>query len=744
VPAQGAPQAPPVYVFLFHLLPVLWLFGGALLGDRLLYFRDLSGAYAPDFAFLSRSLGLGVWPLWNPHVDGGSPCLFTYPVDLLLVGLFGPRSPLGWGAAFHVYLSMCGASVLAGRLGRGAPGAWLAGVVYGLSGFLLSTVNLLQLLYAAAWAPLVLAALLALLERPSGRRAAALAVLAALQASTLGGDIAVQTVLVVPFLAPDPRRFAKDVWLRLGQAALAALLLAAPMIAGLVWLLQGTARGHGFPASQALGYSAHPIVLLESVLPRFFGDVHSFSDVGYWGQAFFPEGYPYLLSLYVGPLVLVLALAAPPSRLHLLAGLGALASLGSYGPLGPALWTALPFLRGPVKYFFLVTLSAALLAGGGLERLSVARVRKGVAVALLAGGLVLVAFALLVRRQPDLGAALFGGLVPDLRGERALVVARTLWSVDWLATGGSCVAAALLVFRFGRASVLVGLLVAADLLTVNGALNPLAPASFYTLRPAMADAVREAEAEGRFRWFSYGATNSAGVRWSPATALTGSDVWLYYVDRQALLPRTQAFEALDGVFDIDRAGWAPPGSTLEAAEMSPARLPSQVGRLRLANVRWIVTFDPLPDELVRLRRTVDFPELLTPLRLYELRDPLPRAFLAEAWPAAESDLRPSATARVEYSRPGPHEVVVKVDSPPGTVIVLDPGRSRWRLAGPDGEHPVAETRGRYMAFPTPGGEQVFTLRLDPPWRFPALLLSAVGSLLCLVLVGRPARSPFQA
>ncbi len=664
------------------------------MGGRLLYFRDLSGAYAPDFAFLSSSLRQGIWPLWNPYVDGGSPCLFVYPLDLLLVALFGPRSPLGWGAALHVYLAMCGASVLAGRLGRRAAGSWVAGVVYGLSGFLLSSVNLLQLLYAAAWAPWVLAALLGLVAKPSGPRAATLAVLAALQASTLGGDIVVQTALAALFLIPAFRRFAEGAWVRLGQAAAAAVLLAAPAIAGILWLVQGTTRGQGFTTGQALGYSIRPLVLLDAVLPRFFGDVHSFSEVGYWGQPFFPDGYPYLLSLYLGPLVLLLALAARPSRLHLLLAVGVVASLGANGPLGPALSTALPFLRGPVKYFFVVTLAAALLAGEGLERLAVARVRQALAAALLSAGAVLVVVAVALQSRPDLIASVFGAFVPDLSGPKAILVAHAGWSTDWLSTGGLCLAAGLLLVRPLRWPGFATLMVAVDLLSVNGALNPLAPASFYTLRPAMAELVRDAEGEGLYRWFSYGAVNSPAVRWDAATALKGSDYWLYYVDRQALLPRTHAFEGLEGVFDVDRAGWAPPGSTLAVADMSPASFPRHVERFRLANVRWVVSFDRLPDELVRLRREVRFPELLVPLLFYELRDPLPRAFVAEAWPRSGREVRPSPLARVVYSRLNSHKVQVEVESPPGTVVVLNPSQPGWQIAGPNGKGPVAPARGR--------------------------------------------------
>src|SRR5258708_39284906 len=82
------------HYLLAHLLPPLWLFGGALAQDRVPYFRDISTYYFPNWVFLARSLKQGVWPLWNPTADGGAPFLLTYPLDLLLVlGGAAPAPP---------------------------------------------------------------------------------------------------------------------------------------------------------------------------------------------------------------------------------------------------------------------------------------------------------------------------------------------------------------------------------------------------------------------------------------------------------------------------------------------------------------------------------------------------------------------------------------------------------------------------------------------------------------------------
>lgn len=337
-----------------HVPLVLWLFAGPLLQGRVLYFRDLSLQYYPDYVFLERWLRQGVWPTWNPMVDAGTPFLLAYPLDLLLLVVGGARATLAAGPALHVLLALCGGTRLARVLGAGACGAWAAGAVLGLSGCVLSSVNLLQILQAAAWAPWVIAAFLRCVREPSARRAATLAVCSALQLSTAAGEIALQTALAGLVLSPPVRR--RPQLAAVAAAAMLTVALSAPALLGIRALLEGGRRAAGFSASEALAWSASPIVLAESVLPRLFGDVHTFSNVGYWGQRFFAGGYPYLLSLYVGLPVLLMALQAGRSpvarRLWVLAAVSALLAMGSYGPFAFVLTGGLSVFRTPVKFVF--------------------------------------------------------------------------------------------------------------------------------------------------------------------------------------------------------------------------------------------------------------------------------------------------------------------------------------------------------------------------------------------------------
>lgn len=723
-------------VALAHAAAVLWFFGGALSGGRLLYYRDLSHYYAPEYAFAAASLGRGVWPLWNPLTNAGAPCLFAYPVDLLLLLVGGPRAPLGPGAALHLLVALLGASVLGRRLGLGPVGAWAAGATYGLGGFLLSTVNLPPLFQAAAWAPWVLAALLSVVREPTGRRVAALAVLAALQVTTLGVEIVLQTALIGLALVAGSGLLRRRQLGALLAAGAVAAALAMPALLGARALVAGSARERGIPIGEVLAFSLHPVVLAETALPRLLGNPQGFTDATFWGRAYFPAGHPYLLSLYLGVAVLLLAARARVWRtLWALALMGVLLALGSHGPLGllPA-ELRLP-LRGPQKLFFLTHLSIALLAGFGLERALADRPRGWLRIGLLAPGAVLMALAIASWLDPRAVRAAAGALAPPLLDPRGLAAARDLWPHAWMAAGAMALGAGLSLARGGRWALAAGVIAAVDLATVNAGVNPLAPASFYELRPDVARMVRSTEEAGPYRFFSYGVAYTPGLLFEPVMSRAASDVWLFYLDRQALLPRTPALDGLESAFGVDRTGFAAVGSTLAVREAVPARFAAYVRRLEAGNVRWVLSFEALPPGLASRRAEVKLPEIVSPLRLYELEGALPRAF----WTADGTLVpRPRATAEaaITYEPEDAHTVRIGARTPPGFVVVLDSYHPDWTAEDESGPVRVLVAGSRYRALPTPGGDRRFTLRYRPRWRDSALALAAIGAVSALALALR--------
>jgi hypothetical protein len=785
---KDTPWLERLWPYLAHVPVVAWLFAGALFEGQVFFFRDVSVYYYPNYVFLERSLEQGVWPLWNPTSDAGAPCLMADPVDLVLVGLFGATAALRLGPPLHLALAMVGASRLAGSLGMGRWGVWSAGLFYGLSGYVLSTANLFELFHATAWGPWVVEAARRLWDAPGPRRIAALALLGAVQVSTLGAETVLQTAVVSLVLVagrPDRRRL-----LALAGAAVLAAALAAPALLGARALVQDTARAEGLPSRQSFAFSLPGAALLDTVLPRFFGNAHTFSEWGYWGQPFFPAGFPYLLSLYVGPGLLWLALRSSPTRektwLVALCGLGILLALGRHGPLEALLGPLMRHFRTPPKFLFMSNLAVCVLAARGLDDACQGKWRSTWLA--LVPGVLLAALYPLLRATPELPARVLGGALPALLDPRAQYVIATAWPATF-GTAGVLLLGAVVALRSRTSAPMAGLLLGLDLLIANGSVNVTATPSFYELRPAIRDLVTSARAEGVYRWFAYGAAQVAGLRFAPQVAERNADVSLYYVERQSLLPRTHVLDSLEGAFDEDRVGWAPRGAALGPRERVPSRYRQHHARLRLANVRFVVSFRPLPEDLVKLRGAAVLPEVLEPLRVYELRSPLPRAFrvgrheivsdaqerlrrlsvldfdplsvvLLETAPSAglvpshalsparrpegghslDSDGSGMGSEAVGYERLDPHTVRLIVPGPPGLVVVADGYHRDWLAESNGQRRRLLRANGRYWAIETAGGGETITIRYLPAWRPFAMTSCALGALVVLVLVLDP-RSP---
>ena len=529
--------------------------------------------------------------------------------------------------------------------------------------------------------------------------------LLALQVSTLGLEIVAQTLLLGVVLA-GRRALALRAIVRVAGGLALAALLAAPAIVGVAALLHGTARGEGFRPSEALAFSVHPVTLLEALLPRFLGDPHDFSDRDLWGRAYFPNGYPYLLSIYVGPIVLLLALQARGrAGLKAAAAAATVLALGANGPLGGLLArAALPF-RGPQKLLFLALSSVAILAGVGLERRIAEPMDRRARLLLLIPGAVIAALLLALRAWPDAVLAAGAVVAPPLADPRALAAAKGLWPAAWLPTAGLALLAGLLLGHGARWAALTAPLAVLDLLLVNGSLNPLTDRAFYDLRPDVRGLVAKAGGDAGLsgpRWFSYGVGNTPALAFEPVMRQAGSDVWLYYLDRQTLLPRTPALDGLPGAFDVDRTGWAPKGATLDVEETVPERFAAVYDRFRQAGVRWVLSFRPLPPGLARERASVKLPEVTEPLRLFELRGALPRAFFV-AFLDAAPETPPPAGKEVSYEYVDAHTARIRVRTPRGFVVVLDGYHPDWSAQDESGAYvPVLRVNGRYRAIPTDG------------------------------------------
>jgi len=781
---------------LLLLLLTLLVFPGAFSGGAL-YYRDLFRVHHPAKTVgLDAVAGSGELPRWSGQHSLGQPFLadpnFTvfYPSNLLYLVL-----PFNLAFNLHVVLHvfLCGlfTLLLGRRLRLSWPAALVAAGALACGGFLLSLGNFYNAVASASYLPLVLLLFLhacAGEPAPPRRRLAGLAAGAglALGLQFLGGEpvylflTAGLLVLVAATGLALRRLRLVPVAVFLALAALLSALVAAVQLLPAMALIPWTGRGAGFTLAEATRHSVHPFRLLELACPGLFGDPHALSFWGFWGHGWFDGSFPYILTIYVGAGILLLALAAPFGRRRRLAmALWAgvlfflLLALGRFTPLFPLLWKLVPgagVLRYPVKFLFPALTLLSLLAGLGAELAwSGERRRAGAAATMgLALGCGLFWLGLAFFGWPASSGLLQArGVPPDTL--EAASTGMTASLAHGLALGGiSALLLALCLSFTGvrrrlAASALFGLL-ALDLVCALGGLNPVAPTDFFTTPSPLLQAIESREAErvepgGEFRLFHDSGKEIPSVR---LRAPADDRLWHFHWMRQTLFPMTAPLEYAfepnwDGLY-LDHAAQA-----ARVAITLPSHRRSRF--LGLFNVRYLVLFrDPGDPQLTELARFDGGANLEARLmenlacqpRAYWVpgarhRQTEPEVVLALDDPGfdprrevvllAEGDDTPGggawrctdASCRLE--REGQERVTVVVDCPaPGHLVLADSWSPDWRAEVDGAPALIVRANMAVRAVKVPAGSHTVTFTHQPRWRLAAPALTLLGLGLAGLLV----------
>ncbi|NUQ01950.1 MAG: hypothetical protein HUU35_19055, partial [Armatimonadetes bacterium] len=140
------------------LLAAVLAVGWPVLAGGTLYYGDITLQFVPWRAFARAEMLRGVLPLWLPDVYCGTPFLandqsaLLYPLHLLALPLSAPAT-IALGYLLHLYLSAAGGYAFARRLGRSPVAALVAGLSYGLGGYVVSKQQFPSLAYTIAWLP---------------------------------------------------------------------------------------------------------------------------------------------------------------------------------------------------------------------------------------------------------------------------------------------------------------------------------------------------------------------------------------------------------------------------------------------------------------------------------------------------------------------------------------------------------------------------------------------------------------
>lgn len=668
---------------------------------------DFFSYYRPNAVYAAARLRAGDLPLWNPHQQLGGPFLATlqtgvlYPPNALHLALPSQRA-FAWLAAAHLALAAAGALALARACGAGPTGAATAGMLHAGSLQLWSSMWTPPTLYTAAWMPVVLAAALRAVERPSPGRAAGFGLALALQVLAGWPYTVAMTALVGAALAGAACAARAVRERRLPAAALAALAGGALVAAGLAAPQLG-------PALELLARSARAPGTLDPVTAGAELATH---DPGSVLRRLLANGTSAAVPGLAAP-VLALAAVALGGRgrgraaVLLLAGLTALgASFPGHLPVYDAL-SGLPLLgdfRFPFRYRLVTSLALAVCAGVGVSRLA-ARTRRArrVAAALCAVAVLVEAAPMLrfhgdpLRRFPRREAT-----APDLLGPLLAVVGQPEHAASrsvWLGFGAD---------RLGQAA---GIRVLQDLEPLS-----LATTSRFVQFLGTGDAGVVTGDPGVVRPV-FGAPY-AGTPVLPATPERAALLDLLAI-RFAALTRPPAWL---------EAAWrpVPAGPSTPRLFENPRALP-RVWRAARAEA------EP-PDPQAALER------LLAPgfdLRTRVLLDP-PLAALAAGAAAAD----PGAAGWSRIERDDPEHVAVHTGGREAGVLVLaDAWYPGWQVTvdGAPAESLRVDTALRGVQ--VPAGESVVEWRYRPrSFRLGVLAAAASGIGLAGVLLGARRRA----
>lgn len=705
------------------------------------YFRDLSLYFFPLRRFVLAGLQAGTLRFWNPFVHEGEPLALppiSYPFDLLQL-LRPDEVGISFVLALHVPLAAVWMMALARKgLGLSSIAAAGAALVYALGGFALSTVNLYVYAQALAWAP---AAILGLLEAARGdRRAVALGAMAVgVLVSTTAAEVVAQAIVIGVVLAipcPTAALARMAAVLALGAA------LAAPSAAVLARIAASSARASGFPPEVVLSHSIHPLTVVQVAIAGFYGDTAQLTD-RWWGGNFFPRGFPYFLSLYLGLATLVMAAVGafqdrgPRRRLAAVAAFGLLLALGRWG-LGAAIVEAFDLARRfryPSKLFFAVHLSVALLVALGLDALAArgrGAWRQLAAIALVTG--TALATAPLWPRIFAAKARWFaaGFFPPEFAGPERLAL------LDWMlrdAAVGAAVAlavGALAVLaargRLATRAACVGIvaLLAADLLRAGAGLNPSTSPGFF--RPSAEVARHHAAWRAAGRVFTCDPAAS-GAYALGRTLRRDHERWTFAVLRDTLAPAFNVSAGVPSALSPDLTMLVPPERLIDPTDAGCASVDRLLGPLRAAGVAHVISLDPLahPDLVAQAEEQ---PEALAPLtvRAYALRDPLPLTEFVGADGNAGLRLHEPGHIEVDVTTPGPGSAVVREAYAAGWKATLDGQAAEVRRAD-----------GRHIAVAVPAGAHRVVLDYDPPGLRPGALVALLAALVTIGLLAWPRR-----
>lgn len=684
-----------------------------------------------DYGF--ELLRQGELPLWNPYNGAGAPLLANYQSALLYpLSWPGLLLPLGWSmsvtAVLHLFIGGLGMSALLRRLGASDLGRGVSALAFALTGYLVARLGTYPMIHAAVWLPWLVWAAHGLLLRARPRDAGLLALITGLLLLAGHAQIAWYSLLLTGLYGlwlSLARRLAFRRLVGLGLALSLGAGIAALQLIPTAELLSTSQRAEGVDYDFAMNFSFGWARALNFLSPIAFGTP---ADGSYVERGFYFE-----YAVYIGLIPLISAFTAvigwlqrrrsPENELFrsvpfltLVALVGFVVALGPNSPVFPFLYRNAPtfdLFQAPARWQLWTVFALCALAGIGVSAWGRSYRAKRWARRALAACLSVLLLS---------GAALL--LAPPVQGAqillRSMLAAALLGMIAaWLTLRRPSPDSP----RFARWSLLVLVVIAADLVWAGWGQNPTVPAVFYDAERAVGqprgywppDAEEAVKFETFFRVDDY---RVAAADWRTVRASNLPNLNL--IDRRPLLDNFDpllvgyyaAFmRALDSAAPDARAGLYVASAVGAVYTPTDTSAPSGVAPARawlVGSVCWH------PSEA----------------SLYEALSAAGAAVARQVHMPGEGPCPPAPPDRVAGDTligDQGTRVELAVRSPvDGWLVLADTDYPGW-TARIDGQPvPIYRANGAFRAVQVPPGEHVLIFTYEPPWLLPAVVASIIS------------------
>jgi len=543
-------------------------FADVLGGVDQLYLRDLTRFYYPSKQVLRQIVKEGEFPYWNRSISAGQPMAANpeyevfYPLTWLILL---PNFDLGYRLLIliHIYIALFGMYALLRSLRLKRFAAFAGALTFGLGGPFLSYVNLLPILFCAAWIPLIALYIRRFLLAHQLRDFALGALFLGLQFLVAEPTTILQTGILVGCYALyrgwySSLRLRKSIT-SLGWIALfyvCGLLVGAVQILPAIDHVHESARSRPFDFSLVSSWSFPGVRLAELAYPNLFGHISIGQVTWYWGGNLYPVmGSPFLYSIYCGFLLVAVALGGAFARprggraVLILVLVSLLFALGGHTPLFRFLYDhgILTTIRYPEKFLLLGLFVLIVFGAQMLDRLldGEPKIRDGAIGFVLATTVLAAVCAALSFTQiyQTTFMKIWGYPAGDFLNHMVAIT-----RMDWIvATARGLLMLGLLAFVFMRNQrlwmLLAAIFIAADLGLIAREINPRVPRNFFDPPPV----VRQFPADRR----DYRIFHEADWQENKLEREHSTGVATYWLVRNGLFPQLPSEFGLHSVIERD-------------------------------------------------------------------------------------------------------------------------------------------------------------------------------------------------